>query len=66
MEKSAEQNRDDLWAFVWRADTPEKIAIAEKWLTEHVKDNNLWENLMSALSDQSRIFYRKKGGRTLI
>lgn len=45
---------NQLWAFVWRADTKEKIAIAEKWLKDHVKDNDLFDDLMVALSMQYR------------
>lgn len=59
-------SRNDLWAFVWRADTPQKIRAAEEWLTKHVKDNDLWEDLMRALSVQSRNHYREQAGRELI
>lgn len=45
----------ELYAFVSRADTNEKIAIAEDWLTKHVDDNDLWNDLMMALSQQSRM-----------
>lgn len=48
----------ELWAFVNRADTPEKIAIAEKWITKHVDDVDLWDDLMTALSMNSREYYR--------
>lgn len=58
--------REDLWRFVWRADTPEKISTAEKWITKHVEDNDLWDDLMSALSIQSRNYYREKAGRATI
>ena len=58
--------RDELFAFIWRADTPEKIAVAEKWITAHVEDNGLWEDLMVALSIENRNYYREKAGRPLI
>lgn len=58
--------RDELYKFVWRADSPAKIAVAEKWLTAHVEDNDLWEDLMLALSIQSRNYYREQSGRELI
>ena len=59
-------SRNELYAFVWRADTPEKISIAEKWLTKHVEDNDLWDDLMVALSIQSRNYYRAQSGREMI
>lgn len=47
---------DQLWRFVWRADTDEKIKIAEQWLDEHVYpvDVGLWDDLRIALSRQYR------------
>ena len=59
-------SRDDLYKFVWRANTPSKIKIAEEWITKHVDDNELWEDLMLTLSQQSRNFYRDRSGRELI
>lgn len=61
-----EYTRNELLAFVWRANTPEKIRIAEKWLTANVEDNALWEDLMLALSIESRNYYRAREGRELI
>lgn len=58
--------RNELFAFVWRADTPAKVRIAEEWLTKHVEDNDLWEDLMTALSIESRNYYRAQTGRELI
>lgn len=58
--------RDELYKFVWRADTPQKIKIAEDWITKHVEDNDLWNDLMLTLSIQSRNFYRAQSGRELI
>ncbi len=51
-----------LWQFVWRANTAEKIRIAEKWLDEHVYPVNveLWDTLRIALSQQ----YRSLNGQT--
>lgn len=50
--------RDDLFNFIWRANTHEKIEVARIWITEHVEDNNLWNDLMMGLADQSRELYR--------
>ena len=58
--------RDELYAFVWRANTPQKIAIAKEWITKNVEDNGLWEDLMLALSVESRNYYRAQSGRELI
>ena len=58
--------REDLWAFVYRADTPKKIRIAEEWLKRNVKDFELFDDLMRALSLQSRNYYRAQSGRELI
>ena len=44
---------NDLWSFVYRADTHEKITIAERWLRDHFKQINnieLWDNLMVYLA----------------
>lgn len=53
----------ELYAFVYRADTDEKIKAAEKWLDEHVYPENveLWDDLRIALSRQ----YRSMHGQTL-
>lgn len=56
--KGTRYTGNELWAFVWRADTPEKIRAAEAWLTKHVEDNELWDDLMSALAFASREYYR--------
>lgn len=55
--------RNELWQFVWRADTHEKIAIAADWLKTHVEDNDLWDDLMVQLSQQSRELYANEAGR---
>ena len=51
-----------LYAFVSRADTHDKIEIAKNWITAHVKDNDLWNDLMIALSMQSRMLYAEEQG----
>ena len=56
-------SRDELWAFVYRANTPERIRIAEKWLKENVDDIDLWDDLMMALARMSRDYYRRQDGR---
>ena len=58
--------RDELYKFVWRANTPQKVKIAEEWLRKNVEDNDLWEDLMLALSIESRNYYRAQSGRELI
>lgn len=55
--------RDELWAFVWRAETPKQIHIAEEWIARNVKDYQLWEDLQAALVWQSVEYYRRKDGR---
>ena len=44
----------ELYAFVWRADTFEKMTVAKNWLKMNVKDNDLFDDLMCALADQWR------------
>ena len=46
--------RNQLYACVWRANTKEKINIAEQWLKEHVDDVELFDDLMMTLSMQYR------------
>lgn len=54
---------NQLYDFVYRADTPQKVATAERWLKENVTDNNLFDDLMIALSMQSREIYAAQSGR---
>ena len=56
---------NDLWNFVYRADTHEKIYIAERWLRDHFKkiQHELWENLMSYLAMSSLELNRIEQGR---
>lgn len=53
----------ELYEFVWRADTHEKIVIAEKWLKSHVTDNDLFDDLMITLSQQNRALSAEEEGR---
>ena len=55
----------DLWAFVYRADTHEKITIAERWLRDHFSIINLelWENLMTYLAMSSQELCHIEQGR---
>lgn len=55
--------RDQLYDFVWRADTHEKIEIAKSWITKNVDDNELWNDLMVELSTMSRDLYAADNGR---
>lgn len=47
----------ELYDFVGRADTHEKIAIAAKFIRRLNVDNDLYDDLMRALSYQSRELY---------
>lgn len=47
-----EYNEDELWNFVYRANTPEKIEVAERWLMKHVDDERLLQNLLQQLAWQ--------------
>lgn len=52
----------DLYEFVYRADTAQKIATAERWLREHkdITSPHVFDDLMHTLSIQSnRIFFVK-------
>lgn len=64
--KMKKYTRSELYAFVWRANTPQKIEVAKEWITKNVEDNELWEDLMLALSVESRNYYRAQSGRELI
>lgn len=45
----------ELYDFVYRADTHEKIAVAEKWLrAQEWRNIDLFDDLMMALAYQSR------------
>lgn len=57
---------NDLWSFVYRADTHEKISIAERWLRDHFKRINntqLWEDLMTYLAMSSQDLCHIEQGR---
>ena len=45
---------NELYHFVWRADSYEMIAIAESWIKRNVKDNDLFNDLMTELSTKRR------------
>ena len=52
----------DLYEFVYRADTAQKIATAERWLREHknIISPHVFDDLMHTLNIQSkRIFFVK-------
>lgn len=52
----------DLYEFVYRADTAQKIATAERWLREHkdITSPHVFDDLMHTLNIQSkRIFFVK-------
>lgn len=57
-------SRDELYSFVWRADTHEKIAVADKWLRSNFdkvyfgNESDLFDDLMMTLAYQSRELYR--------
>lgn len=53
----------ELWQFVWRADTKEKITKAAEWLKLHITDNDLFDDLMIALSQQNRAINATESGR---
>jgi hypothetical protein len=56
-------SNDKIWRMVWRADTKEKIAIAEDWLKRNIKDNDFFDDLMTQLSIQSRQICAEEQGR---
>ena len=62
-DKKMKYTERQLYEFVWRADTDEKIKAAEKWLDKNVYPVNaqLWDDLRIALSRQ----YRAMHGQTL-
>lgn len=52
--KGSNYKGHDLWAFLSRVDSKEKVAIAREWIDKNVDDIPLWEDLMMALSFISR------------
>ena len=52
----------DLYEFIYRADTAQKIAIAERWLTEHksITSPHVFDDLMHTLRiNGKRLFLAK-------
>lgn len=58
-----EYTEKQLYDFVWRADTHEKVCQAAKWLKDHVADNDLFDDLMICLSQINREISAKESGR---
>lgn len=53
-------NLRQCWKMVNRADTREKISIAEQWLLKASITNDEYDDLMSALAYKSRELYNPK------
>lgn len=53
-------NLRQCWKMVNRADTHEKIAIAEQWLLNASITNEEYDDLMNALAYKSRELYNPK------
>lgn len=50
----------ELWAFVNRADTHERISIAENFLKKlDYLDNDVWNDMVEALAYMSRELYKE-------
>ena len=52
----------DLFEFVYRADTPHKIAVADKWLREHkhLTSPHTLDELFSILNRTSKALFKEK------
>ena len=50
----------DLYEFVYRADTPQKIATAERWLREHqhLTSRSTLDELLNILSQTAKRLFR--------
>ena len=50
----------DLFEFVYRADTPQKIAVAERWLREHknITSRNTFDELIYVLDATTKKIFR--------
>lgn len=50
----------DLYEFVYRADTPQKIATAERWLTEHkhITSMSTFDSLILILNQTAKRLFR--------
>ncbi len=56
--------RNELWQFVWRADTPEKIELASEWLAKNWRrigygkeDYEFFDDLQVTLGRQCDEYY---------
>ena len=52
----------DLFEFVYRADTPQKIAVAERWLREHqsLTSRSTFDELIAVLNRTAKRLFRAK------
>ena len=52
----------DLFEFVYRADTPQKIAVAERWLREHqsLTSRSTFDELIAVLNRTAIRLFRAK------
>ena len=52
----------DLFEFVYRADTPQKIATAERWLSEHkdLTSRSTLDELIAILNRTAKRLFREK------
>lgn len=50
----------DLYEFVYRADTPQKIATAERWLTDHkhITSPSTFDSLILILNQTAKRLFR--------
>ena len=50
----------DLYEFVYRADTPQKIATAERWLTDHkhITSPSTFDSLILVLNQTAKRLFR--------
>ena len=50
----------DLYEFVYRADTPQKIATAERWLTDHkhITSSSTFDSLILILNQTAKRLFR--------
>lgn len=58
----AKLNDKDLYEFVYRADTPQKIATAERWLSEHkhLTSRSTLDELIAILNRTAKRLFRAK------
>ena len=52
----------DLFEFVYRADTPQKIAVAERWLREHrsLTSRSTFDELIAVLNRTAKGLFKAK------